>query len=1410
MKFFRKNKSFRPRERGKKGLKNLQTVKTLAGRTQSYGTGPGKARKQPMTVSAQFQQSLHSLMDTLNQANPFFIRCIKSNSKKNPNEFDEETVQRQLRYTGMLETVRIRQAGFNVRLAYEEFIQLYRMLLPNGLISSQSDVRDFLLTLNLNKDNYQLGKTKVFLRESEKIKLDIELHQQIITSITTIQKWFRACLERRKFLRIKNAVVQIQSFWRMIMAQKFVNNIRCKIDAAINIQSAWRSYQQYKWFKKLKSCVISFQSRVRGNNTRKKYNELKKQMNNKLLCRTDSKLEGLILDDSILITDIKPKKIDDNNQIFTKYDNQKDPIIIDANVSSSSSSTTTKQIISPSSSLLATNRRILNSREIKNLDKFNQNDNTQRKGSLESIASFRSYESQLSVDSGELNFSSPDNLNSKPVPSARTKRTDTSASTSILNNTMSSNISLMNKRTDSLSTGGYSDSEITDGDNTPSAVQSAPPIFNTTQQSSTFICSRGDPTTTKYQQIQNSELWRRTNDYNYPDLPPASTIQKSLVTRTPNISQYSHVTEKLLEQARLERLNEATNLNMNNNDSLIYREQQQIRRLSENTNERFDNNKTTTNELNYLKRQNSEGDTINCEQTRDKEKEKKTEPDVPVRSVRRNRPGREIHSRSLVESGVGGVEKNNQTDVRNISSYVLRTINESDNNKIMKNELPSSSSSSSSVISSRTVTDWPMKNECTSYKPQQASKRIRSNTSITGLDLRRRNSDPATKISLIDDVKSSHNDITTTLNDSKLTTGLNLWKSHNTFTLAGHNFRKIARFSKEDVCICCNEKMDAFVTQGYRCNDCKQLYHVKCIQNGGVSRMPCPLITNITTSARRKSRKTSRQTYEGFKQTVTSKFSLTGTSAFSDSTDKIISDTKELALMQDFITKKIFSIEQQEEGKQQSEVDRVFKQALRKFKDDLVITYSLAIQQGVEGNIKYTDLIANFLHVMETVCKQENTRKDFPVTMGVNAFRGFMNEFMTLVKTEGPEKQSKSKRKKEKKRKQEEPIRHGNHMFQLTIINIPTACEVCTSFFLWPIERGLVCQNCKLTCHKKCYIRAVSDCGKDINNININDINYRKVFGIPLHKLDFGDGKVPLVVDRLITTIEMHGLYTEGIYRKSGVSSKVRELKMKMDEGDLEKVDFENYQVHVLAAVLKSFFRDMPEPLLTFESYDDFLHAGNLTNQHDRISTLFAILKKLPKPNFDIMERLIVHLARIALHEIDNRMSSSALAIVFAPCILRTNRTLPAQDSLQDVGRQTKCIETIVQEKLRFVRATLADISTLDKACQAATNRLSSLRSSKIFSADEFAGTSATNICKLTTDRDNDRGAGDEEEALLVGHIQTIKKEKELLTSTLPSLTRASSDDDLLLSATDLDDGSLDDLLPTSAGKFSIYIYIFY
>lgn len=274
--------------------------------------------------------------------------------------------------------------------------------------------------------------------------------------------------------------------------------------------------------------------------------------------------------------------------------------------------------------------------------------------------------------------------------------------------------------------------------------------------------------------------------------------------------------------------------------------------------------------------------------------------------------------------------------------------------------------------------------------------------------------------------------------------------------------------------------------------------------------------------------------------------------------------------------------------------------------------------------------------------------------------------------------------------------------------------------------------------------------------------------------------KIPVKIEQLMTKIEMHGLYTEGLYRKSGVNSKIKELKQKMSDSKGE-IDYELYNIHVLANVLKSFLREMPEPLLSFDRYDDFLRASELSEQNDRVSTMMSLIKKLPAPHHALLERLIFHLALVAQREQFNRMSASSLAIVFAPCVLRTNRIVPAQDSLNDIGRQTKCIETLITQKMFNVRSTLNDIDTLDTAAHTATTRLSTLRSSKVFTPEEIIPRPQT-------------FESESEEKLLEDHLEEIQKEKEILTSTLPSLARASSDDDFLSTDMDGEGGSLDDL----------------
>ncbi|KAK7939517.1 hypothetical protein WMY93_002843, partial [Mugilogobius chulae] len=118
-----------------------------------------------MTFSSvsQFRDSLHSLMATLSASNPFFVRCIKPNMDKKPNQFDPDVVLNQLRYSGMLETVKIRRAGFPVRRTFKDF----------NSRSVQDDLKDkavprderqcCLEILNLHdqtKREFQLGKSK--------------------------------------------------------------------------------------------------------------------------------------------------------------------------------------------------------------------------------------------------------------------------------------------------------------------------------------------------------------------------------------------------------------------------------------------------------------------------------------------------------------------------------------------------------------------------------------------------------------------------------------------------------------------------------------------------------------------------------------------------------------------------------------------------------------------------------------------------------------------------------------------------------------------------------------------------------------------------------------------------------------------------------------------------------------------------------------------------------------------------------------------------------------------------------------------------------------------------------------------------------------------------------------------------
>uniref|UniRef100_A0A8C1NDL4 Myosin X n=1 Tax=Cyprinus carpio TaxID=7962 RepID=A0A8C1NDL4_CYPCA len=199
------------------------------------------------TVSSQFKNSLHSLMSTLSASNPFFVRCIKPNNSKMPNQFEQSVVLNQLRYSGMLETVKIRRSGFPVRRTFKDFCARYYVLM-RGLVMSDDPKGRCLLLLQLYDNSsaeWQLGKTKVFMRESLELRLEKQRETEVLKAASIIQAHILGYRARRQYRQLLQCIVVIQKNYRALY---------------------WRRrFQMMRW------ATITLQKRLRGQRARRLY-----------------------------------------------------------------------------------------------------------------------------------------------------------------------------------------------------------------------------------------------------------------------------------------------------------------------------------------------------------------------------------------------------------------------------------------------------------------------------------------------------------------------------------------------------------------------------------------------------------------------------------------------------------------------------------------------------------------------------------------------------------------------------------------------------------------------------------------------------------------------------------------------------------------------------------------------------------------------------------------------------------------------------------------------------------------------------------------------------------------------------------------------------------------------------------
>ncbi|XP_042253649.1 unconventional myosin-XV [Thunnus maccoyii] len=185
-------------------------------------------RQQPSTAASHFLQSLSELTTRLERCKTTFIRCLKPNYVKLPGIFDVDYVSAQLRHAGMLETIHIRKEGFPVRIQYSLFIERYGVLLTQRP-SKGTDREHTVALLNMvdaEEGQYQLGLTKVFLKELLYRQLEEKWSSTQTWAAVTIQRNIRGFLCRRNFRFFKQKAIVIQSHIRGHQARKYYKRLK--------------------------------------------------------------------------------------------------------------------------------------------------------------------------------------------------------------------------------------------------------------------------------------------------------------------------------------------------------------------------------------------------------------------------------------------------------------------------------------------------------------------------------------------------------------------------------------------------------------------------------------------------------------------------------------------------------------------------------------------------------------------------------------------------------------------------------------------------------------------------------------------------------------------------------------------------------------------------------------------------------------------------------------------------------------------------------------------------------------------------------------------------------------------------------------------------------------------------------
>uniref|UniRef100_A0A672KHK6 Unconventional myosin-IXb-like n=1 Tax=Sinocyclocheilus grahami TaxID=75366 RepID=A0A672KHK6_SINGR len=404
------------------------------------------------------------------------------------------------------------------------------------------------------------------------------------------------------------------------------------------------------------------------------------------------------------------------------------------------------------------------------------------------------------------------------------------------------------------------------------------------------------------------------------------------------------------------------------------------------------------------------------------------------------------------------------------------------------------------------------------------------------------------------------------------------------------------------------------------------------------------------------------------------------------SLDREITDSNELHHLDEFLGNQVCVL---------SETEKIFFLATTQFRDTIKSMYSIS-----NSNIGYKDLMSGY---QKRVASLAGLKKASEVPLVVNLFQsvldGFIRGELKRLETEPCKVKERNRRKSKRDKCPDGPLGHLFSTYQVTIMQ---SCDQCSSY-IWGMEKAFMCSSCKMVCHKKCLSKITVNCTGHCDRKKEGEQTLH--FGVPLCALVRTADSVPFVMEKMLVHVEMNGLYTEGIYRKSGSVCRAKELHHILEK-DPQAVSLDNYPIHTITGLVKLWLRELPDPLMTYSLYNDFLYAADLPEASERLRAIYRKLDELPPSNFSTLERLIFHLVKVAKEEAHNRMSANALAILFAPCILRCPDSSDPLLSMKDINKTTLCVEILINEQTRCYNQKMEEIQQLENAEAMAINQL--------------------------------------------------------------------------------------------------------